>query len=101
MPRSYVVSGSWPDARLVKEAPPSARYGIVFARRLRDAMALQDLNPNSLGRSSGVSRKTIERTLIGEVLPAFGAIARLEDALGVDLWPGPEVRASKDGHGTG
>lgn len=56
-------------------------------------MTTQGFNPNALGRGSGVSRKTIERTLAGEVLPAFGAMARLEEALGLDLWPGPEVRA--------
>lgn len=97
MPRSYVVSGAWPDVRLVTDAPASARYGAVFTRRLRDAMANGGLNPNSLGRVSGVSRKTIERTLVGEVLPAFGAIARLEEALGVDLWPGPELRGGDAG----
>jgi len=97
MPRSYVASGVWPDARLVASAPLSARYGIVFTRRLREAMDSGGLNPNSLGRVSGVSRKTIERTLVGEVLPAFGAIARLEEALGADLWPGPELRGGDSG----
>lgn len=97
MPRSYVAVGTWPDARLTEDAPASARYGVVFTRRLRDAMASGGLNPNSLGRVSGVSRKTIERTLTGEVLPAFGAIARLEEALGADLWPGPELRGGGAG----
>ena len=84
--RSYVASGSWPDARLVKTAPLSRATGIVSARRLRDAMALQGLNPElarALQRCGPC--KTIERTLSGEVLPAFGAIKSGWRTLGMPI----------------
>ena len=46
-------------------------------------------------REAGVNRLTVDRVLAGQVLPDFGAIARLEEWLDVELWPGPEVRARK------
>lgn len=95
MPRAYVASGTWPRAVLKADAPLSARYALLFTQRLRAGMTDQGYNTHSLGIASKVSRKTIERTLTGEVLPAFGAIARLEDCLGIDLWPGPEMRAGQ------
>ncbi|WP_202817120.1 hypothetical protein [Serinicoccus sp. CUA-874] len=67
--------------------------------RLRQALDDGDgLSLRAAEREAQVSRKTIERTLDGEVLPDFGAIARLEEWLSRDLWPGPEIRAGRDRH---
>lgn len=92
-PREYLARGQWPDGALRKDAPASAVYGREFARRLRGALAERG-NPSlrEIEREAAVSRKTIERALRGEVLPDFGALARLEQWLGVDLWPGCTLR---------
>lgn len=91
-PRSYVVDGEWPAGTLAPDAPVSARYAQVFS--LRFAVALRERgNPSirEVAREAEVSRTTVERTLNGTVLPTFGAMARLEDWLGVPLWPGPRA----------
>lgn len=93
-PREYVARGKWPTGRLKKDAPASAVYGQEFVRRLQRALKQQgDPSLRAVEREAQVSRRTIERVMSGEVLPDFGAIARLEEWLGVDLWPGPEIRA--------
>ncbi|MCZ4118686.1 MULTISPECIES: transcriptional regulator [unclassified Streptomyces] len=86
-PASYLAAGSWPDGPLRADAPVSARYAQVFARRLRDVIAERALNPFAVERITGVNRRTVERALRGLVLPDFGAVARLETELDVDLWP--------------
>lgn len=67
----------------------SAVYGREFCLRLREALAAKG-NPSlrEVERQARVSRRTVERVLRGEVLPDFGAMARLEQWLEVDLWPG-------------
>lgn len=95
-PREYVVHGAWPDGRLSDEAPVSAVYAQMFCRRLVAALAAQGgPSMRAIEREARVSRRTIERVLAGDVLPDFGALARLEEWLGVELWPGPEIRARK------
>ncbi|MEV8389160.1 MULTISPECIES: helix-turn-helix transcriptional regulator [unclassified Streptomyces] len=86
-PASYLAEGVWPDGRLREDAPVSAVYAQTFARRLRTVIGERGLNPFAVERITGVSRRTVERTLKGQVLPDFGAVARLETELGVDLWP--------------
>lgn len=92
-PVSYLTSGTWPDGRLRTDAPLSAIYGQEFTKRLRTVIDQRGLNPLAIQKATGVSRRTIERALKGEVLPDFGALARLESGLDVDLWPD---RASMD-----
>lgn len=93
-PREYVARGQWPSGRLRKDAPASAVYGQEFVKRLLKALkAKGDPSMRSIEREARVSRRTIERVLSGEVLPDFGAVARLEVWLEADLWPGPDLRA--------
>ncbi|WP_297742852.1 hypothetical protein [uncultured Tessaracoccus sp.] len=95
-PRTYLCAGDWPDGHLRDDAPVSAHYGQEFAKRLRDAL-VESGTPSlrSVEEDTKVSRRTIERTLRGETLPDFGAIARLEEWLDRELWPGPDMRAGK------
>lgn len=95
-PREYLARGQWPDGDLRGDAPVSAVYGQAFSVRLRQALAERG-NPSlrEAEREAGVSRKTVERTLRGEVLPDFGAMARLESWLGTGLWPGTELRGEQ------
>ena len=95
-PREYVARGQWPSGRLRKDAPASAVYARAFVLRLLKALeAKGSPSMRSIEREARVSRRTIERVLAGEVLPDFGALARLEQWLEADLWPGPEVRAGR------
>lgn len=95
-PREYLARGEWPDGALRKGAPASAVYGREFTRRLRAALKERGSPPlREIEREAAVSRRTVERTLRGEVLPDFGAMARLERWLGVDLWPGPALRRKR------
>lgn len=95
-PREYVARGEWPSGRLRKDAPASAVYARAFVLRLLKALeAKGSPSMRSIEREARVSRRTIERVLAGEVLPDFGALARLEQWLEADLWPGPEVRAGR------
>ncbi|MDT0318561.1 helix-turn-helix domain-containing protein [Streptomyces millisiae] len=96
-PASYLAHGRWPDGRLRADAPISAVYAQAFARRLREVIDERGLNPFAVERVTGVNRRTIERTLKGQVLPDFGAIARLEAALDVDLWPGRQREDADEG----
>ena len=90
-PHEYVVRGQWPTGRL------SAVYGQQFVLRLTEALkAKGEPSLHAVEREAQVSRRTIERTMKGEVLPDFGAIARLEEWLGADLWPGPELRSASE-----
>ncbi|MEU0278790.1 helix-turn-helix transcriptional regulator [Streptomyces sp. NPDC006195] len=86
-PASYLAEGAWPDGQLRAGAPVSAVYAREFALRLRTVIEERGLNPYAVERITGVSRRTVERTLKGQVLPDFGAVARLETELGADLWP--------------
>ncbi|WP_336638797.1 helix-turn-helix transcriptional regulator [Micrococcus luteus] len=92
-PRDYITHGTWPNGTLTPDAPASARYGQVFIQRLRAALNDKG-NPSSraVAREAHISRNSLDRALEGATLPDFGAIARLEEWLDVDLWPGPEIR---------
>ena len=73
----------------------SAVYAQEFVNRLLKALEARG-NPSlrSIEREARVSRRTVERVLAGEVLPDFGALARLDQWLEADLWPGREMHAT-------
>ncbi|MCM8555479.1 helix-turn-helix domain-containing protein [Streptomyces sp. STCH 565 A] len=89
VPAAYVVGGTWPHAALAPDAPVSAYYGQAFARNLERALASTGLSLRTLSEQSGVAHTTIGRVVHGKVLPDMGTLARLEAALGFQLWPGP------------
>lgn len=86
-PVAYVATGTWPEAELVADAPPSASAAQHLARALRFAMAETATGQRALATASGVAHTTIGRILAGTVLCDIGSLARLEDALGRALWP--------------
>lgn len=88
LPHTYVVSGTWPHAQLQEEAPVSAHYAQALARNLARALDSSGTALRTLGDRAGVSHATISRLLRGMVLPDIGTIARLEAALGCEIWPG-------------
>lgn len=99
-PCEYVARGEWPTGNLEPTAPASARYAQAFVLRLQESLSERGLSLRAVEREAGVNRLTVDRVLTGQVLPDFGAVARLEEWLGRDLWPGPEMRARKNQRAT-
>lgn len=90
-PVHYVVRGEWPEAEL--SGPSLVMYAQLFARRLRKAIGARGIR--EVARDSGLSHSTLLAVLHGERWPDMVTVARLEESLDVDLWPGPEVRRSR------
>lgn len=82
-PRSYIVSGSWPDGRGSDEVP--VRYVQELAMNLAEAIG--DRSLREVGRLAGVDHTTISAVLAGDRWPDLVTVARLEQGLGVRLWP--------------
>jgi plasmid maintenance system antidote protein VapI len=95
VPEAYVATGAWPDAVLRPDAPVSAHYGQALARRLAYAIAASGTSLRALGERAGVSHTTISRLLAGRVLVDIGTVARLEAALGAEIWPGLAALSSR------
>lgn len=106
VPETYVVAGTWPNAVLRENAPVSAHYGQALARRLAYVIAVSETSLRALGERAGVSHTTISRLLAGRVLVDIGTVARLEAALGTEIWPGlsalePRGSSAEAGEGAG
>ena len=101
VPAAYVTDGTWPHAQLALEAPVSASYGQALARNLMAALQESGLGQRSLAIRAGVAHTTISRVLRGEVLPDIGTLARLEAALGAELWPGLSAIKGTAAYGVG
>lgn len=86
-PRSYLVSGEWPAGKV--EGPAEARYAAEVARRLANAMEGQSLRATA--REAGLDHTTVRALVEGVRWPDLITIARLEQALGVRLWPDKDV----------
>lgn len=87
-PASYVVSGAWPSGRI--SGPRVVEYARQFAVRL--TTEIEGRSIREVARLAGVSHSTLLAVLGGDRWPDMVTIAKLEDALGADLWPGVEVR---------
>lgn len=96
-PVAYVASGVWPEAEIAPDAPPSASAAQHLARALGAAMAETATGQRALAVTSGVAHTTIGRILAGTVLCDIGSLARLEHALGRQLWPEHAAAASRRG----
>lgn len=88
VPRDYVASGTWPHAALTPDAPVSAHYGQALARNIERALASTGQSLRMLAEATGITHSTISRVVNGRVLPDLGTLARLEAALGFQIWPG-------------
>src|SRR5436190_14007978 len=87
-PASYMASGGWPHGRV--EGPRIVRYAQGFALRLEEAIGDRPLR--DVARSAELSHSTLLAILRGDRWPDMVTIAKLEEALRSDLWPGPEIR---------
>ncbi|QEE62451.1 helix-turn-helix transcriptional regulator [Salinibacterium sp. dk2585] len=76
-------SRDWPD---VTAADPVSEVARRFAENVRTAIGDQSIR--AAARDVGVAHTTIVAILQGRVWPDLETIAKLEQGLGVDLWPG-------------
>jgi ribosome-binding protein aMBF1 (putative translation factor) len=76
----------WPHAPLPGQ--PQAQVVQAIARALEREMGRQDLSLRQLGLRSGINRQVITNLLRGDSWPDVVTVSRLEDGLGVSLWPG-------------
>lgn len=87
------------DELQLSEAPAGAPSVIddvqnviaLIVNNLREATNGTPLE--EIARRSGVSESKLRSVLSGDAQPTFAEIALLENALDVDLWPGPPGRA--------
>lgn len=89
-PAGYVVRGSWPSGRVA--GPRVVEYALAFAQALDQAIG--DRPVREVARRAELSHSTLLAVLHGERWPDMITIAKLEECLQADLWPGPAVRAS-------
>lgn len=82
-PRSFLVSGVWPDGKI--EGPAPAHYAATVARRLRDAVGERSLR--TVAELADLDHTTLWAVLRGERWPDLVTISKLEAALDVRLWP--------------
>lgn len=82
-PRSYLVSGQWPTGRI--DEPVVARYVAAVSQSLQEAIGSRPLR--EVARAADLQHTTVRALLAGEVWPDLVTIAKLEQALGVRLWP--------------
>ncbi|MET7334402.1 helix-turn-helix transcriptional regulator [Nonomuraea sp. NPDC005650] len=86
-PNAYIVSGEWPSAELSPDAPIGAHVGQEIARRLKAAMETRELTHRGLAERSGLGWRTVGRVLLGDVYPDVATLARLEQALDIEIYP--------------
>ncbi len=91
-PAEHFADGAWPDGTT---DDPAARVAAAFASRLRTAAAGRSYR--ELGRLTGVDHEAIAKTVNGRNWPDLATIAKLEQGLGVDLWPGRLASRSRRG----
>ncbi len=88
-PAAYVEAGEWPAARL--SGPRLVLYAQEFAFRLE--AAINNRSVREVARLAGISHSTLLAVLGGERWPDMVTIAKLEEALEADLWPGVFLRS--------
>ncbi|GHJ02593.1 hypothetical protein TPA0906_44580 [Streptomyces olivaceus] len=73
---------------------PQARVVQALARALQARLDEQGLTLRQAAALTGVNRQAIANLLAGVNWPDVITISRIEDGLGVALWPGGTVPAS-------
>ncbi len=88
-PATYVSAGFWPDG------PVAGPRVVLYARAFAQAVgrAIGDRTIRDVARGAEISHTTLLAVLHGERWPDMVTIAKLEESLQQDLWPGPLLRA--------
>lgn len=86
-PRDWAVDpNTWPSGPWKPGAPRYARVTAAIADAVdlhREGRSLRDI-----AAAAGIAHTSLSRLIAGKHVPDVGVVAALEDALGVDLWPG-------------
>ena len=94
----------WPEGNIKQGAPPSAALAKAIALRLskklnyKSKARSQRTSARQTARRAGLSPRTITNIIEGTNWPDIDTIARLENALDMDLW-GDEHRRGADEDG--
>jgi transcriptional regulator with XRE-family HTH domain len=82
-PSSYARPGEWPDGPL--SGAGLAEHARQLVLNVRTAMGERSIR--DVASSAGLTPTTLSALLSGERWPDTLTLAKLEEALGVDLWP--------------
>ncbi|MFI1101045.1 helix-turn-helix domain-containing protein [Streptomyces melanogenes] len=77
---------NWPEAMIVDH--PQARVVQAVACALTRHMERNGLGLRRVAMLSGVNRQAIANLVVGSSWPDVATLSRLEDALGIGLYPG-------------
>lgn len=88
-PAEFVTAdGSWPQGPIDPQAPAYARVCAALVSRLQEHMTAHGLSLRAVANPAGIDPTSLSRLVTGKVVPDLATIAHLEEALGIDLWPG-------------
>lgn len=87
-PASYVSRGDWKHGAV--SGPRLVLYAQAFAVAVDVAIGGRSLR--EVAREADLSHTTLLAVLHGQRWPDMITIAKLEEALDLPLWPGPEIR---------
>ena len=82
-PRPADLVSPWPTGRTSDSA---GRVAASFARSLRKALGERQ-SVRAAAAACGLNHQTLHAILDGEVWPHMYTIAKLEEGLGLQLWP--------------
>lgn len=82
-PATYAKQGEWPEGSLLE--PSLAEYARQFTLNLRAAIGSRSLR--DVAASAGLSHVTLVGIIRGDRWPDTLTLAKLEEALDVELWP--------------
>ncbi|MFT2018775.1 helix-turn-helix domain-containing protein [Streptomyces sp. 796.1] len=77
---------NWPEASI--DGPTEARVVQAIAHALTRQMARHGLGLRRVAALSGVNRQAVANLLAGGSWPDVATLSRLEDGLGIGLYPG-------------
>jgi DNA-binding phage protein len=84
---------NWPDAVIPDH--PQARVVQAIARALARHVDQEGLGLRRVAALSGVNRQAIANLLAGDSWPDVATLSRLEDGLGIGLYPGSSGPGSR------
>lgn len=90
-PRTF--STDWPNSECSDDVAEIARLLALRLKALTDERGIREV-----ARAAGISHSVVSRIVHGDAWADTATLARLELALGVDLWPGGARKRSRRAH---